>query len=122
MLRPSFLSFEKGIHLFSLKKSFAFFFLSGNSVPPLPEFPLVVEVRLLADPALLHSPFFGGRKEMTVSDRRKLTETIDSIRRTKIVSSGPGSQIVTLRHKERKIRKICPRAKAFRDSRNLTEK
>ncbi len=46
-----------------------------------------------------------SRKERTISERRRLTEMIDSVRRTKIVSSKPGSQIVTLRHKERKMRK-----------------
>ncbi len=43
--------------------------------------------------------------EMIASDRRRLAETIDVIRRMKIVSSMPGSQIVMLRHKERKTRK-----------------
>ncbi len=39
---------------------------------------------------------------MTVPEKRKLTETIDSIRRRKIISSKPDSQIATLRNKERK--------------------
>ncbi len=39
--------------LLSMKRVLSLF--SCNSVPPLPEFPSVVGVRLLADPALLHS-------------------------------------------------------------------
>ncbi len=47
-----------------------------------------------------------SREEMTTSERRRLTETIDSIRKTKLASSKPGSQIVTLRHNERKTRNL----------------
>ncbi len=55
-----------------------------------------------------------SRKEMIVFERRRLTEMIDFVRKTKLTSSKPGSPIVTLRHKERKTHKNLPSSKSVK--------